>query len=252
MLLAIDIGNTNIKTGIFDGDSLIKSCKLISSKNLHENQFENALRELIRDYDIDTCVIASVVNEVTAIVKKVSDDVLKLNSVVINNESDFGLKINVKNPNEPGIDRLANANAAKNNYPLPAIIVDAGTAITFDIISAEGEFIGGLIMPGLDLQFNSLSKNTSQLPELSIEKFNNVIGGSTKEAILSGVVCGTAYAIEGLINKCENELGEKAVLIATGGQIDVISQYMSRKFDYNVPELTLEGLKILYNLNMAK
>ena len=134
-------------------------------------------------------------------------------------------------------------------YKLPVIVVDFGTANTFDIVNKEGEFVGGVIAPGINTQLNSLSKCTSKLPNLDATISEKAIGDNTIDAILSGVIRGTACMVEGLISQCENELGEKATIVATGGLSGLISNYMNRKFDYVNPILTLEGLKELYKLN---
>ena len=165
------------------------------------------------------------------------------------NSSKTGLEIALKNPKEVGADRIANAYGAKLKYKLPAIIIDIGTATTFGIVSKDGKFLGGVIMPGLNLQFKSLCTNTSKLPQINAGKSEKAIGNSTEDAILSGIMRGSACAIEGLIHQCELELGEKATIIATGGHSKLISNYMFRQFDYIDANLTLEGLKCLYDLN---
>ena len=152
-------------------------------------------------------------------------------------------------PKEVGADRIANAYAAKNKYPLPIIVVDIGTAITFDIVAKNGDFVGGVIMPGLGLQLKALNLNTSKLPQINLEDSVNAIGNSTKTAILSGIIRGTAMAVEGLVNQCEIELGEKATIVATGGCCEIVSKYMSRKFDYVSSTLTLEGFRLLSNFS---
>ena len=161
-------------------------------------------------------------------------------------------KLKLKNPSEAGADRIANACGAYVLYSKPAIIVDLGTATTFDIINKDGDFIGGVIMPGLNLQFRSLNNSTSKLPRIEANTVNKAIGDNTVDAILSGVIRGSACAIEGLISQCEEELGEKAVIIATGGYSGLISQYMNRSFDFVNPYLTLEGLRFLYELAINK
>ncbi|MBQ9688143.1 type III pantothenate kinase, partial [bacterium] len=139
--------------------------------------------------------------------------------------------------------------AAYVNYDKPCIVIDFGTAISFDVVNSNGEFLGGVIAPGLRLQVNALNKFTSKLPKIEMSISNAAIGNNTTEAILSGVIRGTACMIDGLIKQCEAELGEKAVIVATGGYSGLISNYLSQPFDFINPTLTLEGLRILYNLN---
>jgi len=249
MLLTIDIGNTNITLGIFDEKKLIESFRLVSDKTLSQEKYKALLKTIYEKFDIKECVIGSVVEELSFTLKSACDKLFGLDSLLITPEKDCGMKILLKNPKEVGADRIANAYGAKNKYTLPAIVVDIGTATTFDIISKNGDFLGGVIMPGLNLQFKSLSTNTSKLPQIEINTSSKAIGDSTENAMLSGIIRGSACAIEGLIHQCEAELGEKATIIATGGHSKLISEYMIRKFDFVNSNLTLEGLKLLYELN---
>ena len=251
MLLSIDIGNTNITLGIFKEKELLETFRLASDKDLSIEEYEFLLKTLCQNYSINECVIGAVVEELNDIIKLACDNVFEIDSLLINPSSCKGLEINLKNPKEIGADRFANAYAAKTKYKLPAIVVDIGTATTFDIVSKDGKFLGGVIMPGLNLQFKSLNLNTSKLPRISASFSEKAIGDSTENALLSGIMRGSACAIEGLINQCELELGEKATIIATGGQSSLISEYMFRSFDYIDSSLTLEGLRLLYELNLA-
>lgn len=252
MLLSVDIGNTNITLGIFDKNNLVKTFRLASDKDLSQSEYEILLQTLCKDFNIQDCVIGSVVEELNPIIKKACDNVFELDSFLLSNNADLGMKIALKNPKEVGADRIANAYGAKIKYPLPAIVVDIGTATTFDIVSKEGAFLGGVIMPGLNLQFKSLNTNTSKLPRIEAGLSEKAIGNSTENAILSGIMRGSASAIEGLIHQCELELGEKATIIATGGHSRLLSEYMFRDFDYIDSSLTLEGLKLLYELNRVQ
>ena len=251
MFLSIDIGNTNITLGIFKDSKLIETFRLASDKDLSLEEYEVLLRTLCKDYDINKCAIGSVVEELNVKIKTACDNVFKTDSFLIDSTLNYGMKINLQNPKEIGADRLSNAYCAKLKYSLPAIVIDIGTATTFDIVSKNGEFLGGVIMPGLNLQFNSLSTNTSKLPKISVGISEKAIGDSTENALLSGIMRGSACAIEGLIHQCELELGEKATIIATGGHSRLISEYMFRRFDYIDPTLTLEGFKLLYELNKS-
>lgn len=246
MLLSIDIGNTNITLGIYKKDTLLDTFRLASDRDLSQGEYELLFKTLFRNYEVKECIIGSVVEELNLKIKNACDNVFGLEALLVNNKKDYGMKILLKNPNEIGADRLANAYAAKNKYTLPAIVIDIGTATTFDIVSKDGDFLGGVIMPGLNLQFKALNANTSKLPHLSVGVSEKAIGNSTEDAMLSGIMRGSACAIEGLIHQCELELGEKATIIATGGHSRLISEYMLRRFDYIEPSLTLEGLKLLY------
>lgn len=252
MLLAADIGNTSITLGLFDGDVLADKFRLASDKDMPQEEYEVLLKTLFKPFEIKGCIIASVVDELSEKFQSSVDNVFKINSIMLTNESETGVKIALENPNEAGADRIANAYGAFMLYDKPCIVVDFGTATTFDIINKQGDFIGGVIVPGLNLQMSVLNKFTSKLPKIDVAVANKAIGSNTSEAILSGVIRGTACLIDGLIEQCEQELGEKATLVATGGYSGLISNYLKRPFNFINPTLTLEGLKFLYNLNVKR
>lgn len=249
MLLAVDIGNTNITLGVFENENILETYRLPSDRELPQEEYEILLHTLFKKYNIQACIIASVVDELNRTFKHAADNVFHLDSMLLTNKLNLGIKLRLKNPKEAGADRIANACGAYVLYSKPAIIVDLGTATTFDILDKNGDFLGGVIMPGLNLQFRALNSNTSKLPKIEADTVDNAIGDNTADAILSGVIRGSACAIEGLIAQCEKELGSKAVIIATGGYSSLISKYMDRKFDFVNPYLTLEGLRFLYELN---
>jgi len=244
MLLTVDIGNTNITLGIFDGDNLVKTYRIIADNYISAKEYEHLLGSLLKNFHITDCVIGSVYEEINTKIKTVLDKILNLNSVLLENSMDFGISI-PKSKESAGTDRIANAvSALKHN--LPAIVVDIGTAVTFDVVSKEKEFIGGIIMPGVNVQLKSLHDYTSKLPVIEPKESELTIGNDTESCILSGVIRGIACATDGLITKCEEELGEKASIILTGGQCELISKYMSSHIDFIEPNLTLYGLKDIF------
>jgi len=254
MLLTADIGNTSITLGLFDGDALVESFRLASDKDLSQEEYEVLLKTLCKPFNIDGCIIASVVDELSKKFKSAVDNVFKIESILLNSECKTGVKIAIENPKEAGADRIANACGALMLYNRPCIVVDFGTATSFDIINQQGEFIGGIITPGLNLQMKVLNKFTSKLPKIDVAVANKAIGNNTSEAILSGVIRGSACMIDGLVEQCESELGKngvpiRATLVATGGYSGLISSYLKRPFDFINPTLTLEGLRFLYELN---
>ncbi len=249
MLLTADIGNTSITLGLFEEDALVEEYRLASDKDLSLEEYEVLLKTLFKDFTVDGSIISSVVEELTQKFKTAVDNVFKLNSIILSTEISTGVKIVLDNPQEAGADRIANAAGAYVLYKHPVIVVDFGTATTFDIVNGNGEFVGGIIAPGLNLQLKALNKFTSKLPRIEVALSNSAIGHNTSDAILSGVLRGSAAMIDGLIEQCEKELGEKAVIVATGGYSGLVANYLKRHFDFINPTLTLEGLRYLYQIN---
>ncbi len=253
MLLAIDIGNTNITLGVFDGDSIVRSWRLATSNTRTEDEYGVFLKNILREYKLDTAVkyavISSVVVQLTERMQTAVKQYIGIDSLIVSHKLKTNVLLKTDIPSQIGADRIANACAVEQLYTLPAIVVDFGTATSFDIVNSKKEFIGGIITAGMKIQAEALSSKTSKLPKLNIEAPKNAIGKNTIDAMLSGIVRGHAAMVDGLIFECEKELGEKATIIATGGYSSVISEYLIRKFDYINPELTLIGLNILYKLN---
>ncbi len=249
MLLTADIGNTSITLGLFDDDALIEEYRLAADKDLSLEEYEVLLKSLFRNYNIDGCIISSVVEELTKKFKTSVDNVFKIDSMILSTDINTGIKIALDNPKEAGADRIANAVGAYVLYKHPVIVVDLGTATTFDVVDSNGDFIGGIITLGVTSQLKALNKFTSKLPRIEVSLSNNAIGHNTNDAILSGVLRGTASMIDGLIEQCEKELGSKVIVVATGGYSGLISNYLKRPFDFINPTLTLEGLRYLYQIN---
>lgn len=249
MLLTVDIGNTNITLGLFDENALVEEFRLASDRDLSLEEYEVLLKSLFKDFSVSDCIISSVVEELTQKFKTAVENVFKINSLILTNKINTGIKIKLDNPEEAGADRIANAAGAYVLYNHPVIVIDFGTATSFDIVNADGDFIGGVIAPGINLQMKVLNKFTSKLPRTDVAISNSAIGNNTTDAILSGVIRGTACMIDGLIEQCEKELGQKAVVVATGGYSGLIANYLKRPFDFINPTLTLEGLRHLYNIN---
>jgi len=249
MLAAIDIGNTNITIGLFEG-SILKGVKRLDTQpKISEQEYKKAFQEIFNKFNVTDCIIASVVDEITEKINRVCDSVVGCKSFVLNTSAKLGITLDVENPEKMGADRIANAAIVHSLYQTPIIVIDAGTATTFDIISKDGRFYGGIIMPGVELQMKALYQNTSKLPKIKIQESPQVIGIDTETCMLSGVVRGSACAIEGLLSQCEKEIGEDVTVIGTGGHIELLRQYISRKIDYVNKDLTLQGLQYIYDLN---
>jgi len=254
MLLAVDIGNTNITLGIFDGDSLLQSWRLTSEKNKTEDEYGIILNKLLSFHgfkNIDSAVISGVVFPLTEVFKKAVEKYINIPVLLITPDMKLGISLDIENPSEVGADRIANAAAVSKLYKLPAVVVDFGTATTFDIVDKNGNFTGGIIAPGIKISAEALNMFTSLLPKIRIESSKSVIGKNTVQSILSGIIRGHAAMIEGLISEIEQELGSPVKTIATGGYSELISKYLKRPFDDINPDLTLHGLKMIYELNKS-
>ena len=238
MKLVVDIGNTSITFAVFDNENIVKKFRIPSRISESVENYKKELKNNI-EYKIDECVIISVVEGLELIIKNACDNLFGINSKIFSVEDAPEIKLNVAHPETVGADRIANAKAATKKYSLPVIVVDLGTATTFDIISREKEFFGGIILAGLDMQLRALNQFTSKLPKYSVKKSENAIGVDTETAIMSGVVRGSAAAIDGLIAQCELEMQDKATVVLTGGYAEFISEYMSRKPDFIDADLTL-------------
>lgn len=253
MLLAADIGNTNITLGVFDGNKIIHSWRLSTEITRTEDEYGVFLKNLLRETNLETkvtnAVISSVVVQLTERLSTALKKYMGIDSLIISHKIKTNVILKTDNLSQIGADRIANACAASLLYNAPAIVVDFGTATSFDIVNQKNEFIGGIITAGMKIQAEALSSKTSKLPKLNIEAPEHAIGRNTIDAMLSGIVRGHAAMIDGLIEECEKELGYKTTIIATGGYSSVISKYLKRKFDYINPDLTLIGMKLLYDMN---
>ena len=249
MLLTADIGNTSITLGLFDDTAIVEEFRLASDKDLSLEEYEVLLKSLLKNYKITGCIISSVVEELTDKFKDAVEAALDIEPLLLSPDINTGIAIKIDNKNEMGADRIANAAGAYVLYKHPVIVIDFGTATSFDIVNEKGEFIGGVIAPGINLQLKSLNNFTSKLPKIEAATSPRAIGTNTCDAILSGVIRGCACMIDGLVKQCEEELGSKAVVVATGGYASIVSEYLDRPFDFINPTLTLEGLRHLYYLN---
>ncbi len=253
MLLVIDIGNTNTNIGIFKENTLIKKYAVASDINKTSDEYGIIISSLLllnsmKD-EIKSAIIASVVPVLEETIKEGIKNYLDIEPYVVSYKSKLPVTLAIQEPKEAGADRIANASGAVRLYKPPIIVIDIGTATTFDIIDENKNFIGGIIAPGPYIQAKSLSKFTSKLPKLKIEEAKNAIGKNTIDAMLSGIVFGHKKMIEGMIEECEKELGKKATIISTGGYSDILFNGMKRKFDYINKDLTLFGIKVIWELN---
>lgn len=251
MLLVLDIGNTNTNIGIYKGDILIKELKIASDRVKTDDEYGILFLSVLGTFknDIEAACISSVVPDLGETIKNAVEKYFDIEVYNISYKSKLPVRLMIDEPSEAGADRIANASGACVLYDLPVIVIDIGTATTFDIVDENRNFIGGIIAPGPSIQAKSLSQFTSKLPKLRIEAPKSTIGKNTIDAILSGIVTGHAVMVENMIKLCEKELGRKATTIATGGFSKILFENMQRPFDYINKDLTLFGSKIIYDLN---
>lgn len=241
MLLAIDIGNTNINFGVFSGTKIIKRFS-IPTKAYRTKAIKNKLAR----FNIDNIIICSVVSKVTKVLAKDLRKISGKRTYIIGKDIKVTIKNLYRKPQQVGQDRLVNAYAAVMLYGAPLIVVDFGTAITFDIISKDKEYLGGMILPGLEISLDTLFQRTALLPKIKLERPKEFIGKDTKNSMLSGVVYGFAALTDDLAKRIKNKIGKSAKVIGTGGNIGLIGKYCKR-IDKVDKDLTLKGLNLIYN-----
>ncbi len=253
MVLAVDIGNSNIVLGCFEGEKIHFIERLSTNQNytmleytvMIKNTLElNNMSGQVFKGGIISSVVPSVTHAVEAAMVRLGVDPV----MVVGPGIKTGLKICLDNPAQLGSDRVADAIAAIHEYLCPLIIVDMGTATTVSVINREKEFLGGMIIPGLRVSLDSLSMRTSQLPKISLDPPKKVIGSNTVDCMKSGIIYSTASSIEGVIMRIEEELGEKCTVVSTGGLAKAIIPYCRRDIVID-DQLLLKGLMIIYNKN---
>ncbi len=250
MLLAIDIGNTHIVLGIFRKAKLLGTLRLSSAVERTEDEFwlhvEHFQQQLnVAPGGIDGMVISSVVPHITDVVRRAAEKYLKLRPVVISPALDLGMPILTDDPPRIGADRICNAVAAFKKFGGPAIVIDFGTATTYDVVSRKGEYLGGVIAPGLETGAAELHRRTAQLPRVELRFPDNVIGKDTVSSMQSGILFGCVDAMEGMVRRIKRVAGKHAIVIATGGYAAIIAT-ATGEIRYVEPNLVLEGARLVF------
>lgn len=252
MLLAIDIGNTNITLGIWDGRSWAQEWRLQTDSERTADEFGIILRSLLRearlDNSIDGAALASVVPSLSLTFTKVCRHYLHVEPIVINSQTDSGIQIRTDNPAEVGADRIVNAVAAHHLYHAPCIVIDMGTATTFDVIASSGDLLGVAIAPGIRLAADALVNRAAQLAHVPLQAPPQAAGRNTIHAIQSGVIFGYVALIEGMVRRLLAEhpsAAEDVQIIGTGGNIGLIAPHTDIINQVD-PWLTLTGLRVIY------
>lgn len=275
MLLAIDVGNTTVNAGIFKGDRLVFTEKFITKRPASVKYYTIAFKKILKNKKMDSVIISSVVPEVTTVLKRIFEKgtVLcetakckrELSPIIVGKDITVPIKNLYKNPRQVGQDRLVNAYAGYKKFGGGLIIVDFGTAVTFDVVSKKGEYLGGIIVPGIETSLNALSEKAALLPAIKWGQFPQkgtvlcgtsslglrtvpkrvwelppLIGKDTISSMLSGILNGYGALCDGLIAKIKKEVGKDYKVILTGGHARLISKYC--RFHKIQPNLTLEGL----------
>jgi len=253
LLLAIDIGNTNVALGLYDEDVPVAQWRIATEAQRLTDEYAVLLAGLFRQRDIafgdvGGCVMASVVPPLTGTFTDLARRYLHVEPVIISDAIKTGVRILYDNPHEVGADRIVNALAVQRKYGTPAIVVDFGTATTFDVISTEGDYLGGVIAPGMAISAEALFQRAAKLPEVEMAAPPSVIGKNTVHSMQAGLVLGYVALVEGLVRRIEEDLGGPAHVIATGGLGALIAAYTDcvEAVDSN---LTIEGLRMIYDMN---
>ena len=241
MLLATDIGNTNISFGLFQGNKLIRRFNILT-KNYGLKQ----LKRLLGKARINDTVICSVVPDATRVLAGDLKKLLRSKLYIIGKDIIVPIKNLYRNPRQVGQDRLVNAYAGVKLFGAPLIVVDFGTAVTFDVISKNKEYLGGMIIPGLGISLNVLSERTALLPKIKLEEPKELIGRDTKNSMLSGIIFGFAALTDDLVKRIKRKIGKNSQVIGTGGNIQLIHKYC-KEINIRDENLTLKGLASLKN-----
>jgi type III pantothenate kinase len=255
MLLALDAGNTNITIGVFDGGSLTHRWRLRTVHEQTEDEWGVLFRNLF-SFDgldlkrIDGVIVASVVPPLNPALAGMTRHYFEREAMFVTPSTDVGLTVCYDNPNEVGADRVVNGAAAFHKYGGPCIIVDLGTAITFDIVSARAEYLGGIICPGIGISIDALFQRTARLPKVDFRAPDKLIGTNTVGSIQSGLYWGAISMIDGIIERLAGELGPDTRTVATGGQARLI-QKGSRYLKAVDENLTLAGLELIWRRNRS-
>ncbi len=252
MLLVIDIGNTNIVMGVYDGTVLLKDWRICTEKNITQDKFNLMLSSLfaeggIKPDEIDKTIISSVVTSMADILDAFCRKYLGHTPYWVDAKSPTGMPILYTDPTEVGADRIVNAVAAFHKYKTSLIVVDFGTATTFDAVSAKGEYLGGAISPGIMISAEALFKKASRLPAVEILRPPEmVIGKNTSDSMKSGIIYGHAGIVDGIVRRIKKEMETSPKIIATGGLSKIMTE-ICESIDLADNFLTLEGLRIIYD-----
>lgn len=253
MLLAIDIGNTNITLGLFEEDLLKMTARLATDPRKTADEYAIDIKDVLSLHgedvrEIEDCIISSVVPAVGSAISSAVALLCHTVPLMLGPGVKTGLNIKIDNPAQLGADLAAGAVGALNEYTMPCIVIDMGTATTISVLDRNGAFLGGTIGAGVRMTLKALAEGTAALPAIGISSPKSVIGRNTVDCMQSGIVLGTAAMLDGIIDRIEEELGETATVVATGGLSKEIISYCKNDIIYN-ENLLLDGLRLIYEKN---
>ncbi|RIL11905.1 MAG: type III pantothenate kinase [Proteobacteria bacterium] len=253
VLLAFDIGNTNIVAGCFKGEELLFEVRLKTDAGRTLDEYAALLAVRFQDRlgsrpEFRSCIISSVVPPVTPDIVRYVKEALQLDPLLVGPGIKTGIAIRINDPSTLGSDRIVNAVSAKKYYGHPCVVIDFGTATSFDVLGGSGDYEGGIIAPGVNVALDSLVKNTAKLPRIELAWPKTIIGKGTVHAMQSGSVAGYVCMVDGLVDLIAQELGELKSVVATGGLGRLMASHSKRINQYD-PHLTLKGLQILAEIN---
>lgn len=255
MIFVIDIGNTNIKYGVFSGDDLVATFRVVSKRNSTADEYGIMVRDLLSNAkidksDIEGVIISSVIPQLNYTMEHMCEQYLGIKPLMVGPGIKTGLNLKVDNPREVGADRIVNSVAAFKKYggAKPIICIDFGTATTFNVITETGELIGGVISPGIKGSLDSLVNGTAKLPNIELNLPKKIIAKDTVTNMQAGLLYGFAGLVSFIVENMKAELGRDALVVVTGGLSETIASLV-KQIDHIDRTLTLDGLKLLYNLN---
>lgn len=256
MLLTIDIGNTSIAFGVYNGKRLAAHFKMGTLKDRGVDEYAVFLRGLFASKgialgEISDGIISCVVPPLLETMKEVCRECLGIKPLVIGEGLDASIPVLYDNPKEVGADRVVNAAAGYHKYKKSLIIIDFGTATTFDCVSQKGEYLGGAISPGINISAEALFHRTSKLPRVDISRPETAIGKNTVDSMQSGLFYGYVGLVEGMVKRISKEMHGKPLVIATGGLADLIA-HETKVIEHVEPFLTLEGLRLIYDRQLLR
>jgi type III pantothenate kinase len=249
MILAIDIGNTHTVIGIYNGNKLLGDWRVTSFVTRTEDEFGALVTQFCKDANIsmkkiDSIGIASVVPNLTEVCVKMSQKYFEIEPIVVSSDLDLGIKVLYDDPRSVGADRLCNAVAGYAKYKGPIVIIDFGTATTFDVVSKNGEYLGGVINAGIETSSGELHRRAAKLPKIDLKFPDKVIGTNTVNSMQSGILYGALDSMETMVRRISKELDDYPTVIATGGFSETMKK-QSKVINKHEPALVLEGIRLI-------